>query len=105
MATYPHADCTRNGFLIFPGSRYAGDEGLVSRDDVDEKVELVGLAERLGDVRAGQSAPFVGIGDYERPCGDLCDEYFFSWSRQKNQRTGERRSESVSMRTFACLAE
>jgi len=35
---------------IFSRARHAGDEGLVTRNDVDEKVELVRLAERLGDV-------------------------------------------------------
>ena len=48
----PHTDRARNGFLgVFPGSRHAWDERLVARDDVDEKVKLVGLAKRLGDVR------------------------------------------------------
>ena len=37
---------------IFSRARHAGDEGLVTRNDVDEKVEVVGLAERLGDVCA-----------------------------------------------------
>ena len=79
----PHADSTWNGFLrrVFPRSSHAGDEWFVTRDDVDEKVELVGLAERLCDVRARQRASFVGIGDYERPCGDLCNENFFDTAK------------------------
>lgn len=94
----PQADCTWDSFLgrVFPGPSYAGDEWLVSRDDVNEKVELVGLAKRLGDVRAGQGAPFIGIGDYERPCSDLCDENFRVTARKKYQRTrnwGEGREE------------
>ena len=50
----PHTDCTWNRFLgrVFPGSRNAGDERLIAGDNVDEKVKLVGLAQRLGDIRA-----------------------------------------------------
>ncbi len=72
------ASCARNRFLdgVFSGARHAGDKRFVARDDVDEKVELVGLAECLGNVGARQSAAFVGVSNDECPCCNLCDENF-----------------------------
>lgn len=43
----------RNRFLrVFPGAGHAGDEWFVTRNDVDEKVKLIGFAQRLCDVSA-----------------------------------------------------
>jgi hypothetical protein len=48
------ASRARNRFLgsIFPGAGHAGDERFVTRNDVDEKVELIGFAQRLCNVSA-----------------------------------------------------
>lgn len=47
-------------------------DGVFSGDDIDEKVKLVGFAECLCDVSAGESAAFVGVGD------DECSGCYFS---------------------------
>ena len=50
----------RNRLLgILPGAGHAGDEWFVTRNDVDEKVKLIGFAQRLCDVGARQGATFV----------------------------------------------
>jgi len=48
---------------------------LFPRHDVNEEIELVRLAEGLGNVRPWQSPPFVWIGNNKGPGGNFWDKY------------------------------
>jgi hypothetical protein len=88
---------------VLSGAGHAGNERLVARNDVDEKVKLIGFAQRLGDVGARQGATFVGICDDERPGRDLCNKDFFFLSTALECETST--GETGKLRTFTSLAE
>ena len=82
--TYVASDCLLLGFpgcVLRSGSTA---RRFFTRHNINEEVELVGLAQSLRDVCAREGPPLVGIGDDESPSGDFCNEDYEACSAHLN---------------------